>query len=210
MPRHGAGSIGELIRFGCSSAGAFATQCSAREEFETSADHWPSPRAFQVAQFTPVRLRKSVATGRRVCLSCAAMHRSDSAIFRFKSAISCDVRPRPAISPDVNRAVSNAFNASRFFLSWTLCHAIWLLLSALMKPIPDSRPVYDGTEAEWWQGTSCMAGDCGWEATAFSPFCRKTSFSSLPRESVGRVAVAKRRSGGGAYVTEKFHNRSVF
>ena len=46
----------------------------------------PLACAFQLLQLTLVRLRKSVPTGRRIYLSYAAMHRSDSAIFRFSSA----------------------------------------------------------------------------------------------------------------------------
>jgi hypothetical protein len=39
------------------------------------------------------------------------MHRSDSAIFRLKSAMVFGICPRPAISPVVNRAASKTFNA---------------------------------------------------------------------------------------------------
>jgi len=60
------------------------------------------------------------------------MHRSDSPIFRFKSATVFSVRPLLAISPIVNRLVSKAFKASRFFLSRTLCQAMLLLLSPLI------------------------------------------------------------------------------
>jgi hypothetical protein len=78
----------------------------------------PTPRAFQLLQLTLARLCRSVATGRLVRLSWAAMHRSDSAIFRFRVAMVFSVWPvDPVISPIVNRTVSKAFTASRFFLS---------------------------------------------------------------------------------------------
>jgi hypothetical protein len=46
------------------------------------------------------------------------MQRSDSAIFRLMFAIArCAVWADPAISPLLNRAISKAFRASRFFRS---------------------------------------------------------------------------------------------
>src|SRR5207248_6663517 len=79
---------------------------------------WPAPRVFHLLQLTLTRLCRSVATGRLVRFSCAAMHRSDSAILRFRLAMVFFVRlVEPAISPVANRAVSRAFTASRFLLS---------------------------------------------------------------------------------------------
>src|ERR1700730_17931274 len=76
------------------------------------------PRVFQLLQLTLARLRRSVATGRLVRLSCAAMHRSDSTIFRFRLVMVFCVWPLElAVRPIINRAVSKALTASRFFLS---------------------------------------------------------------------------------------------
>jgi hypothetical protein len=89
-----------------------------KADLERARQRRPRPRVFQLLQLTLARLRRSVATGRLVCLSWAAMHRSDSAIFRFRLAmVFFDWPVEPAISPTVNRAVSKVFTASRFFLS---------------------------------------------------------------------------------------------
>jgi len=61
----------------------------------------------------------------------AAMHRSDSAIFRFRFGYGFCVRPlKLAISPVLKPAVSKAFTASRFFFELNRCQAMLLLLSA--------------------------------------------------------------------------------
>src|SRR5258708_39349098 len=76
-------------------------------------------RVFQLLQRSPARLCRSVASGRLVRRSWAAMHRSDSAIFRFSLATACRCAwpSEPAIWPILNRAISIALKASRFFRS---------------------------------------------------------------------------------------------
>src|ERR1700694_5634350 len=108
-------------------------ECGQPQSASLACQRRPTPRVFQLLQLTLARLCRSVATGRLVCLSWAAMHRSDPAIFRFRLAMVFFVwRVESASSPILNRAVSKAFTASRFFLSWTLCQAMLLLLSAIM------------------------------------------------------------------------------
>ena len=71
-------------------------------------------QASQSSQLILARLCRSVASGRLVRRSCAAMQRSDSVIFRFRLAAS---RCCAALRPTLNWAISNAFNASRFFFT---------------------------------------------------------------------------------------------
>jgi hypothetical protein len=64
------------------------------------------------------------------------MHRSESVILRFSSAIfAClELAAFEPISPMANR-ISRAFTASRFFLNWTRCQAILLSLSATILDV---------------------------------------------------------------------------
>ena len=105
----------------------------------------PLACAFQLLQLTLVRLRKSVATGRRICLSWAAMHRSDSAIFRFSSARELWVRPPLAISPIVKRF--QCFQCVAVLLELNPVPGDFAVAVATHARTPDSLCAYHDTDA---------------------------------------------------------------